>query len=203
MSIKVTAKHFKRVKIFLTDVDGVLTNATVLMNGRSEYKEFNIQDGMGLRLLQHIGIPVGWVSNRKSTATTARAKELKVDYLWQKSKPKVDAVDSILKKAKLDWEDACFMSDDINDLAVLDRVGMPIAVANARREIKKIAKYVDGKMREVQSGFSTTQSSTRIAILSAMNITDELFTARQKGDVDDSGIEEKITLLIDLIDESL
>ena len=69
--------------------------------------------------------------------------------------------------------------------------------------IKKIAKYVDGKMREVQSGFSTTQSSTRIAILSAMNITDELFTARQKGDVDESGIEEKITVLIDLIDESL
>ena len=135
---KATAAQFKCVKIFLTDVDGVLTNATVFMNGSNEYKQFNVQDGMGLRLLQHIGIPVGWVSNRKSDATTARAKELKVDYLWQKSKPKVAAVDSILKKAKLDWKDACFMSDDINDLAVLDRVGMPIAVANARREIKKL-----------------------------------------------------------------
>ena len=69
--------------------------------------------------------------------------------------------------------------------------------------IKSIAKYVDEKMREVQSGFSTTQSSTRIAILSAMNITDELFTAHQKGDVNESGIEDKITSLIDLIDESL
>ena len=69
--------------------------------------------------------------------------------------------------------------------------------------IKNIAEYVDTKMREVQSGFSSTQSSNRIAILSAMNITDELFTARQKGDVNESGIEEKITSLIDLIDESL
>ena len=152
---KATAAQFKCVKIFLTDVDGVLTNATVFMNGSNEYKQFNVQDGMGLRLLQHIGIPVGWVSNRKSDATTARAKELKVDYLWQKSKPKVAAVDSILKKAKLDWKDACFMSDDINDLAVLDRVGMPIAVANARREIKKITKYTtikeggQGAVREV------------------------------------------------------
>ena len=155
MRAKATNSQFKRVKIFLTDVDGVLTNATVFMNGRNEYKQFNIQDGMGLRLLQHMGISVGWVSNRSSPATTARAKELKVDYLWQKSKPKVAAVASILKKARLDWCDACFMSDDINDLAVLSRVGLPIAVANARQEVITAAKYVtkaeggQGAVREV------------------------------------------------------
>ena len=146
---------FKRVKIFITDVDGVLTNSAVLLSGKTEFKQFNIQDGMGLRLLQHTGIPVGWVSNRKSAATTARAKELKVDYLWQKSLPKVAAVESILKNAKLKWVDACFMSDDINDLAVLDRVGFPIAVANACADVKKMAKYItkakggDGAVREV------------------------------------------------------
>jgi len=69
--------------------------------------------------------------------------------------------------------------------------------------IKKIAEYVDSKMREVQSGFSSTQSSNRIAILSAMNITDELFNARKKVDSDDSNIEEKITSLIELIDDSV
>jgi len=69
--------------------------------------------------------------------------------------------------------------------------------------IKKIAEYVDTKMREVQSGFNSTQSSNRIAILSAMNITDELFNARKKGDSDDSDIEEKITSLIELIDDSI
>lgn len=155
MSRKATAAHFKCVKIFLTDVDGVLTNATVMLNGKTEFKQFNIQDGMGLRLLQHIGIPVGWISNRKSAATAARAKELKVDYLWQKSLPKVAAVETILKKAKLTWADACFMSDDINDLAVLQRVGLPIAVANARTDVKTAAKYTtkakggEGAVREV------------------------------------------------------
>lgn len=155
MSRKATVSQFRRVKIFLTDVDGVLTNATVWLDGKTEFKQFNIQDGMGLRLLQRLGIPVGWVSNRKSSATSARARELKVDYLWQKSLPKFAAVESILKKAKLSWEEACFMSDDINDLAVLNRVGLPIAVANARQEIKALAKYVtkadggQGAVREV------------------------------------------------------
>ena len=69
--------------------------------------------------------------------------------------------------------------------------------------IKKIAEYVDTKMREVQSGFSSPQSSNRIAILSAMNITDELFNAKKRGDSDNNEIEEKITSLIELIDESV
>ena len=69
--------------------------------------------------------------------------------------------------------------------------------------IKKIAEYVDTKMREVQSGFSSTQSSNRIAILSAMNITDELFNAKKKGDSNSNEVEEKVTSLIELIDESV
>ena len=69
--------------------------------------------------------------------------------------------------------------------------------------IKKIGEYLDGKMREVQSGFTTTQSSTRIASLAAMNITDELFNSRQSGESEDTEVEQKITSLIELIDESI
>ena len=69
--------------------------------------------------------------------------------------------------------------------------------------IIKIGEYLDGKMREIQAGFSTTQSSTRIAILAAMNITDELFSARQNLDLDQTDVDQKISLLIELIDESL
>ena len=69
--------------------------------------------------------------------------------------------------------------------------------------IKKIGEYLDGKMREIQAGFSTTQSSTRIAILAAMNITDELFNARQNLDSDQTDVDQKISSLIELIDESL
>lgn len=69
--------------------------------------------------------------------------------------------------------------------------------------IKKIAEFLDGKMREVQSGFSTTQSSTRIAILAGMNITDELFNARQFGESTDNDTEQKISSLIELIDDAI
>ena len=69
--------------------------------------------------------------------------------------------------------------------------------------IKKIGEQLDGKMREVQAGFSTTQSSTRIAILAAMNITDELFSARQNLDSDQTDVDQKISSLIELIEESL
>ena len=69
--------------------------------------------------------------------------------------------------------------------------------------IKKVAAYLDEKMIEVQSGFSTTQSSTRIAILAAMNITDELFTSRRDLDSGEGEIDEKISTLIELIDYSL
>ena len=155
MTRKATAAQFKRVKIFLTDVDGVLTDGGVFVGKGGEFKRFNILDGMGMRLLQHLGIPVGWVSNRESAATTARAKELKVDYLWQKSLPKVAAIEVILKRAKLTWADACYVSDDINDLAVLIRVGLPIAVCDARSEVKQAAIYTtkanggNGAVREV------------------------------------------------------
>lgn len=69
--------------------------------------------------------------------------------------------------------------------------------------IKSIAKFVDEKMREVQSGFSTTQSSTRIAILAAMNISDELMTLRKSDDSGDLAIEEKLSTMIEFIDDSL
>ena len=69
--------------------------------------------------------------------------------------------------------------------------------------IKKIAEYLDAKMREVQSGFTTTQSSTRIAILAGLNITDELFNSRQSGESENTEVEQKISSLIELIEESL
>lgn len=69
--------------------------------------------------------------------------------------------------------------------------------------IKKIGKYVDERMKEVQTGFDSTQSSTRIAILAAMNITDELFNAKQSVDIDFKSVEQKISSLIELIDDKL
>src|SRR5579872_5069959 len=72
-----------KVKLFLCDVDGILTDGSVFIGQEEETKRFNIRDGLGLLMLQREGIKVGWVSNRLSQATTLRAKELKIDFLEQ------------------------------------------------------------------------------------------------------------------------
>jgi 3-deoxy-D-manno-octulosonate 8-phosphate phosphatase (KDO 8-P phosphatase) len=152
---KALAAKLARVKIFLCDVDGVLTNATVLIGDGREFKQFHIQDGLGLRLLQRGGIKVGWVSNRPSTATQQRADELKVDFLYQAKGSKVDAVEVILSKTGYDWDDVCYIGDDVVDLGALKRAGVAIAVANAIDEAKALADYVTwaeggrGAVREV------------------------------------------------------
>ncbi|MDB6035283.1 MAG: 3-deoxy-D-manno-octulosonate 8-phosphate phosphatase, YrbI family, partial [Verrucomicrobiales bacterium] len=135
-------QRLRNVKLFLCDVDGVLTNGTVLMGGGQEFKLFNIQDGLGLRLLQRHGIKVGWVSNRPSKATQQRAEDLKVDYLFQDKGNKVQAVEAILGKAGLSWKDISYMGDDVVDLGALKRAGLAVAVSNAIDEVKATAHYV-------------------------------------------------------------
>jgi len=139
---KALAAKMARVKLFLCDVDGVLTNATVFIGDGREFKEFHIRDGLGLRLLQRGGIKVGWISNRPSTATQQRADELKVDFLYQAQGSKVDAVEAILKRAGLDWDDVCYMGDDVVDLGALRRSGLAIGVPSAIDEVKDLADYV-------------------------------------------------------------
>ncbi|MDB6037060.1 MAG: kdsC [Verrucomicrobiales bacterium] len=149
------AKRFAKVKVLLCDVDGVLTDTGIFMGGDSEIKRFNIQDGLGLRLLQQAGVKVGWVSNRPSYATTLRAVELKIDYLYQKDGNKVEAIESILAKTGFTWSQVCYMGDDIVDLGPLGRAGCAVAVANAGIEAKAAAHYITnleggyGAVREV------------------------------------------------------
>ncbi len=152
---KALASKMARVKIFLCDVDGVLTNATVFIGDGREFKEFHIRDGLGLRLLQRAGIKVGWISNRPSTATQQRADELKIDFLYQAKGSKVDAVEAILKRAGFDWDDVCYMGDDVVDLGALKRAGVAVGVPSAIEEVKTLADYVtkaeggQGAVREV------------------------------------------------------
>src|SRR5689334_14926190 len=73
--------RLRKVKLFLCDVDGVLTNGSVVMGEGKEYKAFSIQDGLGLLLLKRHGIKVGWISNRPSAVTQQRAEELRIEFL--------------------------------------------------------------------------------------------------------------------------
>lgn len=145
----------KRVRLVLCDVDGVLTDGTVTMGGGEEFKRFHIQDGLGLRLLQHTGIRVGWISARPSAATAQRAADLKVDFLHQSEESKVTAVEAILGKAGVTWAEVCYVGDDVVDLGALRRAGVAVAVANAIAEAKALAHHVtlapggNGAVREV------------------------------------------------------
>jgi 3-deoxy-D-manno-octulosonate 8-phosphate phosphatase (KDO 8-P phosphatase) len=143
------------IKLFLCDVDGILTDASIFVGGGIELKRFNIQDGLGLRLLQHTGIKVGWISNRLSAATTQRAAELKIDFLSQSNGNKVFAAEEILAQTGVEWGEVCYAGDDVVDLSLLKRVGVAIAVPNGGRETKNVAHYVtsarggDGAVREI------------------------------------------------------
>ncbi|HVU06991.1 MAG TPA: HAD hydrolase family protein [Verrucomicrobiae bacterium] len=160
MSAKISAaicKRAARVKLFLCDVDGVLTDGSIFIGGEKEFKRFNIQDGLGLVLLRRAGIKIGWVSARPSLATELRATELKIDFLIQQGdrQSKTGAIEALLKQEKLSWNDACFVGDDIVDLGPLTRAGLSVAVANGIAEAKAVAHFVTkacgghGAIREI------------------------------------------------------
>lgn len=143
------------VKLFLCDVDGILTDSSVFIGQTEETKRFHIRDGLGLVMLRKEGIKVGWVSNRPSAATTKRAEELHIDFLVQGKSGKVQAVQNILVDTGFKWEETCYMGDDIVDLGVLKRVGVAATVADAVAEAKAVSHYVTqanggrGGVREV------------------------------------------------------
>jgi 3-deoxy-D-manno-octulosonate 8-phosphate phosphatase (KDO 8-P phosphatase) len=147
----------KRVKLFLCDVDGVLTDGSIFIGGAREIKRFNIQDGLGLVFLRRAGVKTGWISSRPSPATALRARELKIDFLVQQKDhfSKVGAIESLLRRTKLDWDAVCYVGDDVVDLGPLQRAGVAVAVANAVREVKAVAHFVTqaagghGAVREV------------------------------------------------------
>jgi 3-deoxy-D-manno-octulosonate 8-phosphate phosphatase (KDO 8-P phosphatase) len=133
-----------KIKLFLCDVDGVLTDGSVYIGGKREVKRFNIQDGLGLVLLRRVGIKVGWVSSRPSPATTLRARELKITFLVQQKDRlgKADVIETILQREKLGWDEVCYVGDDIVDLGPLKKSGVGVAVANAVNEAKAAADFV-------------------------------------------------------------
>jgi 3-deoxy-D-manno-octulosonate 8-phosphate phosphatase (KDO 8-P phosphatase) len=141
-------------------VDGVLTDNGVYIGpvagDRVELKRFDIQDGLGLILLRTAGLPVVWISGRSSEATTLRATELRVEELLQVPGPrKAAAFADMLDRRGIGWDEAAFVGDDLADLPILRRVGLPIAVSNAVAEVKQVASYVTraagghGAVREV------------------------------------------------------
>lgn len=149
-----------RIRLVGLDVDGVLTDNGIFIgpvDGQVvELKRFDIQDGLAHVLMRDAGLPMVWVSGRHSEATSARARELRVEEVLQvPGSRKVEAFAALLERRGIAWEAAAFVGDDLADLKVLRRVGLPIAVANAVAEVKAAAAFVTaaagghGAVREV------------------------------------------------------
>jgi len=150
----------QRIRLLVLDVDGVLTDNGIwlgpIAGERVELKRFDVQDGLGLMLLRTAEIPVVWLTGRHSESTALRARELKVDELLQVPGPrKLQALEQLVDRRGLSWEDVAYAGDDLADLQVLRRVGLPLAVANAVSEVRSVASYVTrapgghGAVREI------------------------------------------------------
>lgn len=164
------AARLKRVRLFLTDVDGVMTDGAVIMGAGGEFKRYDIRDGLGIVMLRRNGIRTGWVSCRPSAATQARAADLKIDFLAQPADGKTPAIEQILAQTSLTWAETCFVGDDVVDIGVFRKAGVAVAVADARPEAKAAAHWVTrarggcGAVREVVERILKAQGKWRATV---------------------------------------
>lgn len=133
-----------RIKLVCFDVDGVLTDGGIYLGDaggtRIELKRYDIQDGLGIKMLQQAGLLTAIITGRVSDSVALRARELGVDELVQDHQArKVPALRAMLAKRGLDWSECAFVGDDLPDLGVMRLVGLPIAVGNATAEARRAA----------------------------------------------------------------
>jgi len=146
----------KQIDLILLDVDGVLTTGQVIYDdsGR-ETKVFNVRDGLGIRLLKEAGIQVGIVTGRRSMALVHRCRNLGIDLLRDGVGDKAAALADILEETGIEAAATAFIGDDLPDLPILRRVGVPIAVGDAHDQVKAVAVWTTrsrggcGAVREV------------------------------------------------------
>lgn len=139
----------RRIKVLLFDVDGVLTNGDITIipspdGDRAkavEVKSFSAHDGMGISLARLAGLKIGFVTKRQSQVVAIRAKDLKIDHVYQGQHNKAEAFKQVLLDEACTADEVAFVGDDIIDLPALRMAGLAIAAANARPQVKAMAHY--------------------------------------------------------------
>jgi len=136
-------EHFKSIKTFVFDVDGVLTDGTVLMleNGL-QARQMNIKDGLALQMAIKNGYKVVVVSGAASEPVINRFHYLGIDEIHLGIKDKFKFVQLFIEQNGLLWKEILFMGDDLPDISVLEKAGLPCCPADAAVEVKKISKYI-------------------------------------------------------------
>jgi 3-deoxy-D-manno-octulosonate 8-phosphate phosphatase (KDO 8-P phosphatase) len=156
IDIDINMANLTDIQLLVLDVDGVLTDGTVIINGDgSESKFFNVLDGHGIRMWQRAGLKVAFLSGRASEPTKYRAEQLQIDYCIQDCFDKLPALKKLLEQLGLSARQVAYIGDDLLDLPPIRYVGFGVAVANAVDEVKQQADYAttrrggSGAVREV------------------------------------------------------
>lgn len=145
-----------RIKLLLMDCDGVLTDGRLWMlaNG-DEQKGFHVHDGLGLELWHRAGLRSGIISGRNSAVVVQRARDLRIEFVRQGAENKIESFDALLREAGIEDSEVAYIGDDLNDIPLLLRAELAVAVANATEETRSVAHLVtraaggSGAVREV------------------------------------------------------
>jgi len=136
-------QNLSNIKMLVLDVDGVLTDGTLVINSDgSESKFFNSLDGHGIKMWKRAGHEVAIISGRLSEPTSHRAKQLEIEHIFQNCHDKLPVLMEFLKQVNLPPEAVAYIGDDIVDLPLMRYVGFSIAVANSVDEVKRHADFV-------------------------------------------------------------
>jgi len=165
-----TTDRLKQVRLMLLDVDGVLTAGEIIYSDSGEQlKVFSVKDGLGIRLLQEAGIKVGIVTGRSGRALQHRCQNLGIDLVFDGVKDKAQALAQATERTGVLPEHTAFIGDDLPDLAIMKRVGLAVAVADAHAMVRQAAHFTTSA-----AGGKGAVRETCEAILKAQSLWDEL-----------------------------
>ncbi|RKY40474.1 MAG: phenylphosphate carboxylase subunit delta [Candidatus Makaraimicrobium thalassicum] len=135
-----------KIKLLALDVDGVLTDGRIIYgNYGDELKNFDVNDGFGIFMVKRSGIKCVILTAKASPVVTKRAKELRIDRVYQDFHYKIKALEKIRKRFRVSDEEICFVGDEIIDIPVLKRVGLAVSPPNAAEEVKSCVHLITGK----------------------------------------------------------
>lgn len=132
-----------QIKLIASDIDGVWTDGGLYYDRHgNELKKFNVKDGAAIKLLKAAGIPVCVITAKNSPMVERRAKELRIDYLYQGIEDKIGAITELVQKLGVSFDEIAYIGDDFNDVGLLRIAGVSATPADASKFIGDQAKWV-------------------------------------------------------------
>ena len=139
-------KLAKKIKAVIFDVDGVLTDGSLTFDeDGKEYKTFNAKDGQGIVMLTKTGFVTAIITARQNGTVRHRFNNLGMTKLVEGCKNKIAALKELMQEFNLEYEEIAYMGDDLPDICVLKKVGLPCAPADAVSEVLNHAKFISSK----------------------------------------------------------